>query len=93
MDVHSFTFTLENVPDDHELVANKLFDSGCDDAFLHASDDHVFLDFDREHADLWEAISSALQAVETRWHCFPPIGSNQSMISSDASHSIAQPGG
>ncbi len=63
-EVFPFTFTLENVPDDHELVANRLFECGCDDAFLHAVDGRIFLDFDREQTDLWQAIASALQCVE-----------------------------
>ncbi|MEX2121371.1 MAG: hypothetical protein WD847_17390 [Pirellulales bacterium] len=69
-DVYSFTLLLEGVNEITDDLERVLYDAGCDDALLSASEDEVSLDFDREASSMFEAIRSAIHAVET---CGLPI--------------------
>ncbi len=63
-----FTITLEITTylSDEELdeLCGKVLATGCDDASVHTSGPTVYLSFDREAADLGDAIASAVKAVE-----------------------------
>jgi hypothetical protein len=44
--------------------ADKLYEAGCDDASILTRDGVTHLQFDREAANLDEALASAIQSVE-----------------------------
>lgn len=61
---HTFTLVLDTSPE--TIVgpfADALFEAGCDDASLGASEGKVRLDFDREAPTLIEAVCSAIEEV------------------------------
>ena len=55
------TYMSDEEPDE---LGGKVLATGCDDASLHTSGPTVYLSFDREAADLGDAIASAVKAVE-----------------------------
>jgi hypothetical protein len=62
----TLTLSIATYLSDEELdeLCGKVLATGFDDASLHTSGPTVYLSFDREAADLGDAISSAVKAVE-----------------------------
>ena len=61
----TFTLTVEGRDLQAGEVVDALFDAGCDDALVGASEGIRFLDFDREAGSLGEAVQSAVAEVES----------------------------
>lgn len=61
----TFTLTVEGRDLQAGEVVDALFDAGCDDALVGASEGIQFLDFDREAGSLGEAVQSAVAEVES----------------------------
>lgn len=60
---HNFTLILSGVEEPTEIIENALFESNCDDALLYFRDRIGYLEFDREAANLEDAILSAISDV------------------------------
>ena len=61
---HHFTLIVDGVDLQHESVVDSLFDAGCDDALVSSADGIQFIDFDREAANLDDALLSAVADME-----------------------------
>lgn len=64
MPTQRFTLIVEGPDLQSEPLIDELFDAGCDDATFGRSDGVQYVDFDREAADLGEAIFSAVRDLE-----------------------------
>lgn len=64
MPIHHFTLIVDGADLQDEAVANRLFESGCDDALIGSTDGVQFIDFDREADSLDEAVLSAVADIE-----------------------------
>jgi len=64
---HSFTIIFSEIKTDMDSAANKLYETGCDDALFSYSDQRgrgvYHLDFDREANTLRDAVTSAIHDV------------------------------
>lgn len=65
MALFSFTLTLSGVTYDKEGLEDALYASGCDDALICAYGNSVYVEFDREAKTLDEAITSAVDNIES----------------------------
>lgn len=65
MALHNFTLVLSGVNADTEGLEDALYNAGCDDALICFYGKTVYLEFDREASSLDNAISSAIQQIET----------------------------
>jgi len=63
MSEHNFQLTIHGALTDELLDA--LFEAGCDDATFSTKGDLTFADFDREAESLVDAVTSAIEAVES----------------------------
>ena len=64
MDTYTFTLVLEGSPRIDEDVADKLFESGCDDALIGGRYGVDTIEFDREADSFHDAVMSAKLDVE-----------------------------
>lgn len=64
MPTYHFTLIVDGADMQNETVVNSLFESGCDDGLVGSADGVQFVDFDREEANLNEAVLSAVADVE-----------------------------
>jgi len=62
---HSFTLVISGVAELSRAVLNRLFEAGCDDATFGGRDGYVYGDFDREAPTFADAVSSAIEQVES----------------------------
>ena len=62
--VHSFAVTLAGPSELTPAMADAIFAAGCDDATPSSRGGVVRVGFDREAADLAEAVASAIRDVE-----------------------------
>ena len=60
-----FTIRLHDAPPDLDLIADDLFEAGCDDTHLHMTGEEVFLSFHRQAESLDSAIESAIRDIQT----------------------------
>ncbi|WP_312226792.1 DNA-binding protein [Pseudescherichia sp.] len=65
MALYNFTLTLSGVTYDTDGLEDALYESGCDDALICAYGNSVYVEFDREADSLDEAISSAVENIES----------------------------
>lgn len=65
MALYNFTLTLSGVTYETEGLEDALYECGCDDALVRAYGNSVYLEFDREAGTLDEAISSAVENIES----------------------------
>ncbi|CCG88452.1 hypothetical protein [Erwinia piriflorinigrans] len=65
MALYNFTLTLSGVTYETEGLEDALYESGCDDALICAYGNSVYVEFDREADSLDEAISSAVENIES----------------------------
>ncbi|MEZ2578491.1 DNA-binding protein [Buttiauxella ferragutiae] len=65
MALYNFTLTLSGVTYETEGLEDALYESGCDDALICAYGNSVYVEFDREANSLDEAISSAVENIES----------------------------
>lgn len=65
MAFYNFTLTLSGVTYETEGLEDALYESGCDDALICAYGNSVYVEFDREAESLDEAISSAVENIES----------------------------
>ena len=65
MALYNFTLTLSGVMYETEGLEDALYESGCDDALICAYGNSVYVEFDREANSLDEAISSAVENIES----------------------------
>ncbi len=65
MAFYNFTLTLSGVTYDTDGLEDALYGSGCDDALICAYGNSVYVEFDREADSLDEAISSAVENIES----------------------------
>lgn len=65
MALFSFTLTLSGVTYDQEGLEDALHASGCDDALICAYGNSVYVEFDRDAKTLDDAISSAVDNIES----------------------------
>lgn len=65
MALYNFTLTLSGVTYETEGLEDALYESGCDDALICAYGNSVYVEFDREAESLDEAISSAVENIES----------------------------
>lgn len=65
MALYNFTLTLSGVTHETEGLEDALYESGCDDALICAYGNSVYIEFDREAGSLDEAISSAVNNIES----------------------------
>ena len=65
MTTHSFTLIVEGVDINDPDVFDALYEAGCDDATIGTTVGIPVMDFDREAASLYEAISSAIADAES----------------------------
>jgi hypothetical protein len=63
--LYHFVLVLSGLSEYDERIEDALFEAGCDDALLIFRDNIPYLDFDRQATNLEEAISSAIQEVES----------------------------
>jgi predicted DNA-binding transcriptional regulator AlpA len=63
MGEHSFQLTIRGALSDELL--DRLFEAGCDDATFSTKGDLTFADFDREAESLVDAVTSAIESVES----------------------------
>ena len=63
MNCWEFTLILRDVAEVTDVLANALYDSGCDDATVGSSSGLVRVSFSREAAWLQEALQSAVRDV------------------------------
>ena len=64
MPVHHFTLIVDGSDLQDGAIIDRLFEAGCDDAAVGRSDGIQYIDFDREAANLGEAVLSAVTDVE-----------------------------
>lgn len=64
-DVFAFTLRLSGAARVSDEIEDTLFEAGCSDALLRQCDGQLFLDFDREAGSIFEAVISAIKAVES----------------------------
>ncbi|QIK14458.1 DNA-binding protein [Leclercia sp. 29361] len=65
MALYNFTLTLSGVTHETEGLEDALYESGCEDALICAYGNSVYVEFDREAGSLDEAISSAVNNIES----------------------------
>ncbi|MBA4823500.1 DNA-binding protein [Pantoea ananatis] len=65
MALYNFTLTLSGVTYETKGLEDALYKSGCDDALICAYGNSVYLEFDREADCLDNAISSAIENIES----------------------------
>lgn len=65
MALYNFTLTLSGVTYETEGLEDALYESGCDDALICAYGNSVYIEFDRQADSLDEAISSAVENIES----------------------------
>jgi len=65
MKIHSFTLIVEGVDIHEQDVFDALYEAGCDDALIATTNGVQHLDFGREAASLYEALSSAIADAES----------------------------
>ncbi|HEJ7033281.1 TPA: DNA-binding protein [Serratia marcescens] len=65
MALYNFTLTLSGVTYETEGLEDALYESGCGDALICAYGNSVYVEFDREADSLDEAISSAVENIES----------------------------
>lgn len=65
MALYNFTLTLSGITYETEGLEDALYESGCDDALICAYGNSVYVEFDREADSLDEAISSAVENIES----------------------------
>lgn len=65
MSVFSFTLIVDGPDLQDAEVVDALYEAGCDDALVGASEGVQFLDFDREAQSAGEAVRSAVADVES----------------------------
>ncbi|AUQ41254.1 MULTISPECIES: helix-turn-helix transcriptional regulator [Yersiniaceae] len=65
MALYNFTLTLSGVTYETEGLEDALYENGCDDALIGAYGNSVYIEFDREAESLDEAITSAIDNIET----------------------------
>jgi hypothetical protein len=63
LQVFSFTIRLDGEHEHTPELEDRLYEAGCDDALVHSKGGLIFLDFDREGSDVYEAINSAVRSV------------------------------
>jgi hypothetical protein len=63
--IYHFVLVLSEFSSLDENIEDALFEAGCDDALLIIRDNVPYLEFDRSATNLDEAISSAIQNVES----------------------------
>jgi hypothetical protein len=61
---YAFTVILARLTDITEVLENRLFEAGCDDALLSCSSGVVSLDFDRDSGSLAEALGTAVRDIQ-----------------------------
>jgi len=59
-----FTLILSNVDENTELLEDRLFEAGCDDALINFRNGAVYLDFDRKASSIEEAVINAIKNIE-----------------------------
>ena len=64
MPIRHFTLIVDGPDLQEEALIEALFEAGCDDALVGRSEGIQYLEFDREAADLDDAILSAAANVE-----------------------------
>ncbi len=64
MDTYTFTLVMEGSPRIDEAMAEKLFESGCDDALIGGRYGVDTIEFDREADSFYDAVMSAKMDVE-----------------------------
>jgi hypothetical protein len=62
--IYDFSVALGGVDELTAEVADRLYESGCDDASPHSEGPTITLDFHREAESLGDAIASAVKNVE-----------------------------
>lgn len=62
---YSFILLLDGVERFDDPTANALFEAGCDDALFGMMNGQAYLEFDRDADSPLEAITSAIEAVES----------------------------
>ena len=65
MSTFQFTLIVDGPDLQDQLLIDRLFDAGCDDATIGCSDGVQYVDFDREAEALDDAILSAIDDLET----------------------------
>lgn len=65
VNTYQFVLVLNRASDLNDTVHDALHEAGCDDAVLGCVDDIFYLDFDREASSRAEAVSSAMENVES----------------------------
>jgi len=60
---YSFELTIQG--ELTEACLDAVFEAGCDDATFSSTDDLIFAEFDREGPTLFDAVISAIEAVES----------------------------
>lgn len=62
MKTHSFTIWF-NTTEDKDLLADKLYEAGCNDSLCGVENGYDFISFDREAYSINEAIKSAIENI------------------------------
>ena len=68
MTTYAFRLHLDESAECLDATADALYEAGCDDGTLYASQNRVAVAFDREAASLESAIASALRDVRLAGH-------------------------
>lgn len=63
--IYNFILIISGVTYDIEGLEDALYESGCDDGFICAYGDNVYMEFDREAEYKYAAIASAVRDVES----------------------------